>query len=109
MRMPGGNIYAGEFERRAESINLDVPGTLTLDEPGLIVEAVLAGTGIAFMNHWNVTDYIAEGRLVQLMEEWTPPFPGLCLYYPGRRHVPAALRALIDLITELRKRAPSAA
>lgn len=109
MRMPGGNIYAWEFERRGESVNLDVPGRLTLDEPGLMIDAVLAGTGVAFMNHWNVEDYIADGRLVQVMEEWTPPFPGLCLYYPGRRHLPASLKALIDLIRERRKLEPSAA
>jgi DNA-binding transcriptional LysR family regulator len=108
MRMPGGNIYAWEFERRGQSVVLDVQGRLMLDEPGLMLEAVLAGTGIAFMNRWMVADHLAGGRLMQVMEEWTPPFPGLCLYHSGRRHLPAGLKALIDLIKERRKLTPSA-
>jgi DNA-binding transcriptional LysR family regulator len=40
--------------------------------------------------------------LVRVLDEWTPPFEGLCLYYPGRRHLPAPLRALVDLIKEIR-------
>ncbi|MDB5524683.1 MAG: LysR family transcriptional regulator [Rhizobium sp.] len=102
MRMPGGNIWSWEFERHGEMVNIDVDGLLTLDEPNLILEAALAGVGIAFMNEWNVEDHVADGRLVLVMDEWTPPFPGLCLYYPGRRHVPAGLRAMIDLIKEKR-------
>jgi DNA-binding transcriptional LysR family regulator len=103
MRMPGGNIWSWEFERRGEMINIDVDGLLTLDEPNLILEAALAGVGIAFMNEWNVEDQIADGRLVRVMDEWTPPFPGLYLYYPGRRNVPAGLRAMIELIKQKRQ------
>ena len=99
----GRHVYAWEFERRGEAIDLDVQGTFTLDEPSLMIDAMLAGIGVGFMNEWNVETHIAEGRLVQVMEEWTPSFPGLCLYYPGRRHVPAGLRAMIDLIKQERQ------
>jgi DNA-binding transcriptional LysR family regulator len=79
------------------------PAGLTLDESGLMREAVLAGHGLAYIPEWDVAEDLREGRLVQPLAEWTPPFPGLCLYYPGHRHVPAGLRAFIDLIQERRR------
>lgn len=99
-RMATGAIWSWEFERRGEAVEVDVPGTLTLDETTLMLEATLAGAGLAYLNEWAVRDHIAEGRLVPVLEEWSPPYPALCLYYPGRRHVPAGLRALIELIRE---------
>ena len=45
---------------------------------------------------------IKRNRLVRVLDEWTEPFDGICLYYPGRRHVPAPLRALVDLVKEIR-------
>jgi DNA-binding transcriptional LysR family regulator len=98
MRLSGGAIYRWELEKDGVATLFDAPGRLTLDDSTLIREAALAGFGIAYISEWDVAADLASGRLVQLMDEWTPPFPGLCLYYPGRRHVPAGLRALIDLI-----------
>jgi len=105
MRMPNGAIWSWEFERRGEILTADVSGALTLDEPNLMLEAVLADLGLCYMNEWQILGHIADGRLVRVLEEWTPPFPGLCLYYPGRRHVPAGLRALIDLVKQKRAQA----
>jgi DNA-binding transcriptional LysR family regulator len=102
MRLPSGAIYRWEFERHGEAIEIDAPGPLILDEPNLMIDAARAGVGIAYLSEWNVAFDLAAGTLVRALEDWTPPFPGLCLYYPGRRHVPAGLRALIDLIRELR-------
>ncbi len=99
-RMPSGAIYRWEFARRGESIAVDVAGAITLDEPGLMLDAVRAGMGLAYLTEWNVAEDLAAGRLLRVLEDWTPPFPGLCLYYPGRRHVPAGLRAMIELIRE---------
>lgn len=103
MRLPGGAVYRWEFEKDGEQLLADVSGQLTLDNSGLIREAALAGYGLAYMSEWDVADDLHEGRLVQLLADWTPPFPGVCLYYPGRRHVPAGLRAFIDLIQERRR------
>ncbi|MDB5448804.1 MAG: putative transcriptional regulator LysR [Phenylobacterium sp.] len=97
-RMASGQIYRWEFERRGETVEVDVQGALTLDETNLMLEAVWAGAGLGYLSEWAVAADVAAGRLVQVLDDWTPAYPGLCLYYPGRRHVPAGLRAFIDLI-----------
>jgi DNA-binding transcriptional LysR family regulator len=97
-RMASGRLYRWEFERRSETVLIDAPGTLTLDESGLMLEAALAGAGLAYLTEQTVTEHVAAGRLITMLEDWTPSYPGLCLYFAGRWHVPARLRALIDLI-----------
>ena len=106
MRLARGSLYRWEFERAGETLEIDAPGRLSLDENTLIRAAVLAGQGVACLSEWDVADDLAAGRLVQMLEDWTPPFPGLRLYYPGHRHVPAGLRALIDLIREVGAASP---
>ena len=75
---------------------------MTLDEPALVHKAALAGLGLAYLNLWRVHSDIEAKRLIRVLDEWTPAFDGLRLYYPGRRHVPAPLRALVDLVKEIR-------
>src|ERR1700741_2542717 len=99
-RLPSGGIYRWEFERHGEALAIDGEGPLILDEPNLMLAAARAGFGLAYLSEWNVAAALAAGSLVRVLDEWTPPFPGLSLYYPGRRHVPAGLRAMIDLIRE---------
>ena len=103
MRLSSGVVYRWEFEKDGEEELVEVSGRLMLDESGLIREAALAGYGLAYMSEWDVADDLGAGRLVELLADWSPPFPGLCLYYPGRRHVPAGLRAFINLIQERRR------
>lgn len=110
-RMASGRIYHWEFSRRGESVEIDVPGPLILDDSELMLQVALSGVGLAYLSDHHVRGDVEAGRLVPVLEEWTPPYDGLCLYFPGRRHVPAKLRALIDLVRELRSggaRAPAA-
>lgn len=100
-RMPGGSLYRWEFERHGEAVTVDGAGPLILDDPLLMLVAARAGIGLAYVTEWQVAGDLAAGRLVRVLEEWTPPFPGLCLYYSGRRHLPAGLRALVDLVREI--------
>ncbi|WP_144141366.1 LysR family transcriptional regulator [Paraburkholderia sp. BCC1884] len=100
MRMPSGAIYQWEFERRGEALRVDVKGALMLDEPAMTLQAARAGLGLAYLSEWNAAADLQAGTLVRVLEAWTPPLDGLCLYYPGRRHVPAGLRALIEMIRE---------
>jgi DNA-binding transcriptional LysR family regulator len=77
----------------------------------MIAQASRAGIGLAYVNESIVADDIASGRLVEVLNEWTPSYPGFCLYYPGRRYMAASLRAFVDLTQEIvsRNRAASAA
>lgn len=97
-RMPSGKSYRWEFERHGQDCAVDVPGALTLDHNGLMVEAAAAGLGIAYVSELAARTMLDEGRLVILLSDWSPPIPGLCLYYAGHRHVPAGLRAFIDIL-----------
>jgi DNA-binding transcriptional LysR family regulator len=99
-RMASGAIYRWEFEKRGESIELDVPGALTLDESDLMLQAALAGEGLAYLSDFATADYVAGGQLERVLEDWSPAYPGLCLYYPSRHNVPPKLRAFIELIRE---------
>jgi DNA-binding transcriptional LysR family regulator len=106
-RMASGAVYRWEFEQHGEEIEIDVPGSLTLDENTLLIEAALAGVGLAYLSEAAIRNDIKAGRLVPVLENWSPSYPGLCLYYPGRRHVPAGLKALIALIREIKSSARS--
>lgn len=101
MRLQSGKIYRWEFVRQGQGFTLDVPGSLILNQTGLMVEAALAGRGIAYVPDTSVRDHLAGGRLLPLLEDWCQPSSELALYYPGHRHVPAALRAFIGVLQEV--------
>ncbi len=107
VRLPNGALYRWQFEKRGESVEVDVRGPLTLDEGNLTRAAALDGLGLSFLHEHYVLPDVEQGRLVRVLEDWTPPFPGLSLYYPGRRNPSAALRAFIALARELAARAKS--
>jgi DNA-binding transcriptional LysR family regulator len=100
-RLPSGKLYRWEFEKRGREVTVDVPGALTLDHHGLMLEAAADGLGIAYVPERSAKPYLHDGRLVTVLEDWCPWIPGLFLYYPGRRHVPSALRAFIEVLREV--------
>jgi DNA-binding transcriptional LysR family regulator len=59
---------------------------------------VLDGVGLGTSMEESVKELLGEGRLVQVLKDWSPPFPGYFLYYPSRRNQPAALVALIETL-----------
>jgi DNA-binding transcriptional LysR family regulator len=97
VRLPNGTLYRWQLEKRGRTAQIDVSGPITLDEASLARTAVLEGIGLGFFMEQNVLSDVKAGRLVRVLEDWTPPFAGLCLYYPGRRNPSAALKAFVGL------------
>lgn len=100
VRLPDGSLYRWRFEKDGQPLQIDVAGPLTLDEVSLVRAAVLADFGIGYVIESDVRDDIAAGRLVRVLEDWTPPLPPLCLYYPSRRNSSAAFKALVGMARE---------
>lgn len=100
IRLPNGSLYRWHFEKDGQSVQIDVKGPVTLDEASLSRIAVLEVTGIGFFMESDVRDDITAGRLLRVLEDWTPPLSPLCLYYPGRKNPSAAFRAFVELARE---------
>lgn len=97
IRLPNGALHRWRFEKDGQPVQIDVSGPITLDEASLSRIAVLDHVGIGYFMASDVRDDIAAGRLVRVLEDWTPSLAPLCLYYPNRRNPSAAFRAFIDL------------
>ena len=102
-----GAVFEWSFERNGKSRKVSVDGRVMVNEPDLAVRAAVDGLGIAYTIEALAEPFLRSGQLVRVLEEWSPSFEGLFLYYPGHRQVPAALRALIDMIRTPRSSAPS--
>ena len=98
-RLPtAGTIYKWEFEQRHHKMEVGVAGPLVFDDEDMVINAALAGVGLAYVIEDQVASLLKAGALARVLEDWCPPFPGFFLYYPGRRQVSPALAAFIDTI-----------
>ncbi len=93
-----GGIYAWEFEREGRELRVRVDGQLTFNNARMIVDACLDGFGLCSMPEDIVGAYLADGRLVQVLEDWCPTFSGYHLYYPSRRQPSAAFALQVDAL-----------
>lgn len=96
--LPNGKLLAWEFEQRGQTLKIDAPGTLILNQEGLMIEAALAGLGVAYVFESSVRNALKAGQLISILDDWCPGFPGAYLYYPGNRNIPSALRAWVDTV-----------
>lgn len=102
-RFPSGSMYRWEFERGGIEQEIEVNGPLTLGDVSLMIGPALQGLGLAYVFEDMAREHMASGRLVQVLADWCPYYPGLHLYYPSRRHVPAPLKAFIDFARNARE------
>ncbi|ODT14538.1 MAG: LysR family transcriptional regulator [Kaistia sp. SCN 65-12] len=99
LRLPTyGGLYAWEFEKDGQELRVRVEGQLTFNTPSNVLRAAADGMGLAFMLEDAAKDYLADGRLLRLMEDWCPPFPGYHLYYPSRRQPSPAFTLLVEAL-----------
>jgi DNA-binding transcriptional LysR family regulator len=101
-RAADGAMFEWPFERDGESERISVDGRIVVNDTDLAVRAAVDGLGIAYTIEAVADPFLRSGQLVRVLEDWSPAFDGLFLYYPGHRQVPVALRALIDMIRSAR-------
>ena len=101
VRLPDGSLFRWCFEKDGEQVQIDVRGPIALDEASLARAAVLEGVGVGYIFEQDILSEIEAGRVIRILKDWTPPYPGLCLYYPGRRNLSAGVKAFLELAREL--------
>jgi DNA-binding transcriptional LysR family regulator len=105
LRLPTyGGLYAWEFEKDGREQRARVEGQLIFNSIRPMLEAALAGFGVAYLAQEQVQPYLDTGQLIALLDDWTPPFSGYHLYYPSRRQPTPAFTVLLDA---LRYRGPA--
>lgn len=99
LRLPTrGSLYAWEFAKGRRKLNVHVDGQLVFNRPAQMLNAALAGLGLAYLLEDVVQPYLAAGQLKRVLEDWCPPYPGYHLYYPSRRQPSPAFALLVDAL-----------
>ena len=93
-----GGLYAWEFERDGQALNVRVQGQLVYNSSRPMLRAALAGFGLACVPEDIAREHIEAGRLLQVLADWMPTFPGYHLYYPSRRQSSPAMSLVIDAL-----------
>ncbi len=99
LRLPThSGLHVWEFEQGNRELKVRVDGQLTFNETTQILNAALAGLGLAYVPEDLAQPHLAQGRLKRVLEDWCPPFPGYHLYYPSRRQSSPAFALLVDAL-----------
>jgi DNA-binding transcriptional LysR family regulator len=99
LRLPThGGLYAWEFEKVARELKVRVEGQLVFNGTSQILNAALAGFGLAYLPEDLARPHLAKDRLKRVLADWCPPFSGYHLYYPSRRQPSAAFALLVEAL-----------
>jgi DNA-binding transcriptional LysR family regulator len=102
-RRAAGAVFEWPFERDGKSLRISPDGRVMVNDADLAVRAAVDGLGIAYTIEALAEPFLRSSQLVRVLEDWSPAFDGLFLFYPGHRQVPVALRTLIDMLREARQ------
>jgi DNA-binding transcriptional LysR family regulator len=97
-RLPNGAVFGWDFERNGKTLRASVEGRLIVNDIELSLRAVRDGLGLAYLLYDYIADDLKAGRLVPLLEEWSPSLSGFFLYHPSRRQMSGPLQALITFL-----------
>lgn len=99
LRLPtNGGLYAWEFAKDGERLKVRVSGQVTYNGVYQLLAAALDGFGLSYVPHEVVAPHLGSGRLIQVLEDWSPWFSGFHLYYPSRRQSSPAFALLVDAL-----------
>jgi DNA-binding transcriptional LysR family regulator len=99
LRLPRhGGVYAWEFEKGGRELRVRVEGQFTFNATSQMLNAALAGLGLAYAPESMVQPHLARGRLKRVLEEWCLPYSGYHLFYPSRRQSSAAFTLILDAL-----------
>jgi DNA-binding transcriptional LysR family regulator len=101
-RLGDDRVYRWEFERGDEKLEVDVPGSVTLDDSRSIVTLLTGGAGLMYGPEPLLRSLVEAGTVRLVLVDWSSPGPGFHIYYSSQRQLPTGLRLLIDLIREIR-------
>lgn len=101
-RFPDGSVYRRwAFARGEDKTIMDVSGPLVLSETTLALRAAEDGIGLAYVYEQYARNALEAGRVAAVLDDWLPTVPGFFRYYPGRKRLPAGLRAFIGLVRQM--------
>ncbi len=99
LRLPThGGLYAWEFEKKGREVRVRVEGQLTFNGSAPMRDAAVAGFGLAYLPEDSVQEHLADGRLIRVLADWCPPYPGYHLYYPSGRQPTPAFALLVQAL-----------
>jgi DNA-binding transcriptional LysR family regulator len=99
LRLPShGGLYAWEFEKGGRELRVRVEGQLIFNATAQMLNAALAGAGLAYVPESMVQRYLATGRLKRVLEDWCLPYSGYHLFYPSRRQSSAAFALVVNAL-----------
>jgi DNA-binding transcriptional LysR family regulator len=93
-----GGLYAWEFVQDGRELNVQVPGQLIFNTSTQLLNAALEGHALTYAPEDVIQPHVEAGRLVRVLEEWSPTFPGYRLYYPSRRQSLPAFALVVEAL-----------
>ena len=105
LRLPHGGLYVWEFEKGGRELKVRIEGQLIFNTTAQMLNAALAGLGLAYVPEGMAQPCISRGRVKRVLDDWCLPYPGYHLWYPSRRQSSAAFALLVDALRYRAKQA----